>query len=61
MPTARVPTTILRIIDRMQARRVVAMSESGRMLELDVEPETVLRAGDRGHVAIRKARVFAAG
>lgn len=55
-----VPATILRVIDHMQARRVVAVSEGGRTLEFDVTPETAVRAGERGHVTIRNARVFVA-
>ncbi|BCH21121.1 sulfate/molybdate ABC transporter ATP-binding protein [Mesorhizobium sp. L-8-3] len=58
---AGIPATILRVMDRMQARRVVAVSAGGRTLEFDVPPETSVRAGERGHVAIRNARVFAAG
>lgn len=56
-----VPATIFRVIDRMQARRVVAVSEGGRTLEFDVPPETPVKAGERGHVTIRNAKVFAAG
>lgn len=55
-----VPASIVRVIDRIQARRVVALSEGGRLLEFDVPPQTEIRAGDRGHVGIRNAKVFAA-
>lgn len=54
-----VPASIVRVIDHIHARRVVALSQGGQLLEFDTPPETVIRAGDRGHVEIRKAKVFA--
>lgn len=54
-----VPASVVRVIDRIQARRVVALSQGGQLLEFDAPPETAIQAGDRGHVEILKAKVFA--
>jgi len=55
-----VPASVVRVVDRIQARRVVALSQGGQVLEFDAPPETAIQAGDRGHVEIRNAKVFAA-
>lgn len=53
-----VPASVVRVIDRIQARRVVALSQGGQLLEFDAPPQTAIQAGDRGHVEILKAKVF---
>jgi sulfate transport system ATP-binding protein len=54
-----IPATVLRVIDRPESRRLLAKTQDGETVELDVPPETVVAAGDTGFVAIHRARVFA--
>ncbi len=49
-----------RVLDRPDGRRILASTESGVQLEFDVEPERSVRAGDRGFVTVRRAKVFGA-
>ena len=49
---------VLRVIDRPDARRILALTESEHALELDVPPETEVGSNDRGFVQIRRARIF---
>jgi sulfate transport system ATP-binding protein len=56
-----IAATVTRVIDRPDGRRLLARLDDGTSLELDVPPETVVRAQDRGVVQIRRANVFAAG
>ena len=57
---AGIPAEILRVIDRADGRRLLALTESGEAVELDVDPEVAARPRDRGVVQVRRARVFAA-
>lgn len=52
---------VLRVIDRPDSRRVVIRLPSGENLELDVEPDTVVSAGDRGFVRLLRASIFPLG
>ncbi len=54
-----IAANISRVMDRPGGRRVVATTERGVPLELDLEPERVVKAGDTGYVTLRRATVFA--
>ncbi|PWE57879.1 sulfate ABC transporter ATP-binding protein [Metarhizobium album] len=58
---AGIPASVRQVLDRPGNRRVIAATDQGDALEFDVAPETEVRAGDRGMVRIRRARVFPAG
>jgi len=51
---------IVRVIDRPDSRRVLAMTESGQAVEFDTAPEFMHRRGDAGFLDIRRPRVYAA-
>ncbi|WLR97382.1 sulfate/molybdate ABC transporter ATP-binding protein [Shinella sumterensis] len=51
---------IVRVIDRPDSRRVLAMTESGQAVEFDTAPEFTHRRGDTGFLDIRRPRVYAA-
>ncbi|WP_440981555.1 sulfate/molybdate ABC transporter ATP-binding protein [Shinella sumterensis] len=51
---------IVRVIDRPDSRRVLAMTESGQAVEFDTAPEFTHRRGDAGFLDIRRPRVYAA-
>lgn len=51
---------IMRIIDRPDSRRVLAMTGSGQPIEFDTAPEFPHRKGDTGFIGIRRPRVYAA-
>ncbi|WP_442577661.1 sulfate/molybdate ABC transporter ATP-binding protein [Mesorhizobium sp. ASY16-5R] len=55
-----IPATVLRVVDRPDGRRLVARTTGGETVELDVPPETVVRAGDEGFLQIVRMKVFAA-
>ncbi|MEW9806405.1 sulfate/molybdate ABC transporter ATP-binding protein [Mesorhizobium sp. ZMM04-5] len=54
-----IAATVSRVIDRPDGRRILARTESGDQVELDVAPETSATAGERGFVRIHRAQVFA--
>jgi sulfate transport system ATP-binding protein len=54
-----ISASVIRVIDRPDARRVLVQTESGHALELDVPPETRVQPTERGFVQIRRARIFA--
>jgi sulfate transport system ATP-binding protein len=54
-----IAATVTRVIDKPDGRRILARTSDGDVLELDVTPETVARAGDTGFVRIHRAKVFA--
>ncbi|MGF6157551.1 sulfate transport system ATP-binding protein [Ensifer sp. KUDG1] len=54
-----IAANISRVMDRPGGRRVVATTERGVPLELDLEPERIVKAGDTGYVTLRRATVFA--
>lgn len=56
---AGIPATILRVLDRPDSRRLLAETEDGTSIELDVPPETSVNPRDRGVVQIRRANIFA--
>ncbi|MFU0503025.1 sulfate/molybdate ABC transporter ATP-binding protein [Pseudaminobacter sp. NGMCC 1.201702] len=56
-----VAAKILRVIDRPDGRRILATTDQGETLELDVAPETPAEAGNEGFVTVRRGRVFGAG
>ena len=54
-----IAATATRVIDKPDGRRILARTADGDQLELDVAPETAVRAGDKGFVRIHRAKVFA--
>jgi len=54
-----IAATISRVLDRPDSRRVLAVTETGKQLEFDVEPERHVSAGESGFVTLRRAKVFA--
>jgi sulfate/thiosulfate transport system ATP-binding protein len=56
-----IPARALRVIDRPEGRRVLAETEDGESVELDVETDVAVEAGQAGLLSIRRATVFAAG
>jgi sulfate transport system ATP-binding protein len=55
-----IPAQVTRVLDRAGDRRVIASTMEGDLLEFDVPPETAVEAGDRGHIVIRRAKIFPA-
>lgn len=55
---AGIPATVTRVIDRPDARRVIATIDGGTSVELDVAPETAVAPQDRGVLQIKRANVF---
>jgi sulfate transport system ATP-binding protein len=53
-----IPATVTRVLDRAGERRVIASTQGGDILEFDVPPENSVEAGDRGHVVVRRAKIF---
>ncbi|WP_421592664.1 sulfate/molybdate ABC transporter ATP-binding protein [Shinella sp. M27] len=51
---------IVRVIDRPDSRRVLAMTGSGQPVEFDTAPEFPHRKGEAGFLQIRRPRVYAA-
>ena len=51
---------IVRVIDRPDSRRVLAMTGSGQPVEFDTAPEFPHRKGEAGFIEIRRPRVYAA-
>jgi len=51
---------IVRVIDRPDSRRVLAMTGSGQHVEFDTAPEFPHRKGEAGFLQIRRPRVYAA-
>ena len=51
---------IVRVIDRPDSRRVLAMTASGQPVEFDTAPEFPHRKGEVGFLQIRRPRVYAA-
>jgi sulfate/thiosulfate transport system ATP-binding protein len=52
---------IVRVIDRPDSRRVLALTQSGQPVEFDTAPEFPHRKGEAGFLDIRRPRVYAAG
>jgi sulfate transport system ATP-binding protein len=50
---------IVRVIDRPDSRRVLAMTGSGQPVEFDTAPEFPHRKGEAGFLQIRRPRVYA--
>ncbi|MCF3641023.1 sulfate/molybdate ABC transporter ATP-binding protein [Rhizobium sp. TRM95111] len=55
-----IAATIIRVIDRPDSKRVVALTTAGGTVEFDTSPEFPGRAGGRGSLVIRRPRVYAA-
>lgn len=51
---------IVRVIDRPDSRRVLAMTGAGQAVEFDTAPEFPHRKGEAGFIEIRRPRVYAA-
>ncbi|WPE21573.1 sulfate/molybdate ABC transporter ATP-binding protein [Shinella zoogloeoides] len=51
---------IVRVIDRPDSRRVLAMTGSGQAVEFDTAPEFPHRKGEAGFIEIRRPRIYAA-
>ena len=54
------PARILRVIDRPENRRILALTERDETVELDVDVDTVVSPKEQGFLRIRRASVFAA-
>ncbi|NMG37817.1 sulfate ABC transporter ATP-binding protein [Chelativorans sp. ZYF759] len=54
------PARILRVIDRPEKRRILALTERDETVELDVDVDTVVSPKEQGFLRIRRASVFAA-
>ena len=54
-----IPARILRVIDRPENRRILALTDRDEAVELDVEVDTAAAANQRGVLRIRRASVFA--
>lgn len=57
---AGIAAKIVRVIDRPDSRRVLAMTRSGQPVEFDTAPEFPHRKGEAGFIDIRRPRVYAA-
>lgn len=55
-----IPAQVTRVIDRPEGRRVLARTESGEVVELDVSADTKVAADDRGFIEVLRCNVFAA-
>ncbi|MCX8997989.1 sulfate/molybdate ABC transporter ATP-binding protein [Rhizobiaceae bacterium BDR2-2] len=55
-----VAATITRVLDRPDGRRLIAVTDTGEQVELDVAPDTPVSAGARGVVTLARAHVFPA-
>jgi sulfate transport system ATP-binding protein len=51
---------IVRVIDRPDSRRVLALTVNGQTVEFDTAPEFPHRRGEEGFIDIRRPRVYAA-
>jgi sulfate transport system ATP-binding protein len=51
---------VLRVIDRPDARRVIARTDHGETVELDVPADTVVTAKDTGVITVLRGNVFPA-
>lgn len=54
------PARVLRVIDRPDSRRILALTEQDEPVELDVDVDTQVAASQQGFLRIRRASVFAA-
>jgi sulfate transport system ATP-binding protein len=55
-----IPARIVRVIDRPDGRRLLALTDGGEAVELDVEPEIDVQPKQTGVLRLKRARVFAA-
>ena len=55
-----IPARVVRVLDRPDGRRILARTDAGEMLEIDVPAGTRVAAGDSGFVTILHANVFPA-
>ncbi len=55
------PAQVLRVLSRPGSRRIVARTEAGETVEIDVDRDHPVKARDFGFVRIARATVFAAG
>jgi sulfate/thiosulfate transport system ATP-binding protein len=55
-----IPARIVRVIDRPDGRRLLALTDGGEAVELDVEPEIDAQPKQTGVLQLKRARVFAA-
>jgi sulfate transport system ATP-binding protein len=54
------PAHILRVMSRPGSRRIVARTEAGETVEIDVDRDHPAKAGDAGYLLVARATVFAA-
>lgn len=54
-----IAATVSRVLDRPGSRRILAATLTGEPVELDVDADDAVGAGDTGFVALRRAKVFA--
>ncbi len=55
-----VSATISRVLDRPDGRRLIAVTEAGEHVELDVAPDAPVKAGARGVITLARAHIFPA-
>lgn len=55
-----VSATVTRVIDRPGGRRLIARTAAGDTVELDVTPETDVKAGAQGVLTLARAHIFPA-
>jgi sulfate transport system ATP-binding protein len=53
-----IAAVVSRVIDRPDGRRLLARLDDGTSVEIDVPPDTKVRAEDRGVIEIKRANVF---
>ncbi|WP_075292673.1 sulfate/molybdate ABC transporter ATP-binding protein [Pararhizobium arenae] len=54
-----IPATIIRVIDRPDSRRVLALTRNGQAVEFDTAPEFPFKAETEGFLDIRRPRIYA--
>ncbi len=55
-----VSATAVRVIDRPDGRRILAVTDDGQRIEVDVQPDVEVEAGDRGTLQFRRTNVYPA-
>ncbi|MBI1291888.1 sulfate ABC transporter ATP-binding protein [bacterium] len=55
-----VGATAIRVIDRPDGRRILAVTDRGHGIEIDVEPDVAVEAGSRGNLRFTRMNVYPA-
>lgn len=59
MARPAIAATISRVLDRPGGRRILAETVNNELIEIDVDAEDAVAAGDTGFVVIRRTKAFA--